>query len=778
MTEGPRTERMTEPELLTLIRQYEDASLGSQVAAGATISTTAYPSNQAMTTLQVDRYNALNSFMARPLGNEVENRSQIVLPVVRDTMAWIMPQLMRMFAASKAICRFDPENEQDEEQAETETEVVNQTFLAQNGGLMVLHDFFWDALLLRNGYAEVYTREWKSIKEEKYTGLDQIELTSLLGDIADDEVKVLEHREYLRDVVLPLPQGPPPFLQPPTQPGAPGQAAPPGSPPGAPGQAIQGPPQAPPAPQLVAKAPTFDIKLRRVRQNKRIVVAGLPPEEMRVSARARQGMEDLSFAQHMTLKTRSELIEEGFDKDLVNSLSAGRPNWLDIDALARNKLVDQLTLENPSDFSMQEIEVRVNMIRVDYDGDGIAELREVLVGGDKILRNEMIEETRFVSGEAIRMPHRHTGLSIYDLVMDLQVIQTTLLRAGLDNLTIANNLRIAVDWRNVNLDDLLTSRPHGPIRGNGPPSQWIQPLQMPTNVMGEVVPMLGYLDQLRTQRTGIGKGTMGLDADELQNVTKGGQLAALSAAALIVELIARMLAEGTQGIFQKIRSEMIRNQDKPGWFKIRGKWTEIDPSSWQRERRTQPNVGLGSGNREELRANVQLLIPAQAQLMQAMMSAPIQIYKKAWEAFKVICEALGFSNPERFGVDPDSTDYEEFLQQRAQQPQQTAPQVQVAKIRADTELKKQQAENAREQGNLQSEIMEGRLQMIHEALQAKDQQSHEAVQGHRDREVQLDQNHLQIILKMIPAMAQILAAEKRDPKELGPDVEQAGSEVQ
>ena len=125
---------MDEGQLLTLIKNYEQASLGSQVAAGATISTTVYPSNQAMTTLQVDRYNALNAFWARPLGNEVENRSQVVLPVVRDTMAWIMPQLMRMFAASKSICRFDPENEQDEEQAETETEVVNQVFMAQNVG--------------------------------------------------------------------------------------------------------------------------------------------------------------------------------------------------------------------------------------------------------------------------------------------------------------------------------------------------------------------------------------------------------------------------------------------------------------------------------------------------------------------------------------------------------------------------------------------------------------------------------------------------------------------
>ena len=736
---------MDEGQLLTLIKNYEQASLGSQVAAGATISTTVYPSNQAMTTIQVDRYNALNAFWARPLGNEVENRSQVVLPVVRDTMAWIMPQLMRMFAASKSICRFDPENEQDEEQAETETEVVNQVFMAQNSGLMVLHDFFWDSLLMRNGYAQVYTREWKSVREEKYKGMDITELTSLLEDMADEDVKVLEHREYLRDLVLPLPQGgPPPIL-----------------PPGA------GLEAAPPAPQqpLVVQVPTYDVKIRRARNNKRIVVSAIPPEEMRVSPRARNGLEDVSFAEHMGLKTRSELIQEGFDKNIVDGLSAGRPGWLDIDALARNKLVDQLSIENPSDFAMQEVEFATVMIRVDYDGDGIAELREVLVGGDKVLSNEMIEETRFVSGESIRMPHRHTGLSIYDLVMDLQVIQTTMFRAGLDNLTVANNLRIAVDWRNVNMDDLLTSRPHGPIRGNGPPGNWIQPIQMPTNVMAEVIPMLDYIDKLRTNRTGIGKGTMGLDADELQNVTKGGQLAALSAAALIVELIARMLAEGCQGIFQKIRSEMIRNQDKPMSFKIRGKWTEVDPSSWRRDRRTLPNVGLGSGNREEMRANIELLIPAQTQLLQVLMQAPPQVYAKAYETFKTVCESLGFNNPERFAIPPNSEDYNQIRQQMQAQQQagaqaaQNAPQVQAAKIRAQTELAKQQAENQREQGQQQSELMEGRIQLVHEQLQGQQQREHEALQGHRDREIDLDATHQKMMADIIKALSPIIAGQ-------------------
>src|SRR6185437_11492859 len=167
---------MTKAELVALIARLEKASLGSQVAAGATITTTVYPSQFTMPTLEVDRYNALNGYFARPLGNEVENRSQIVLPELRDTIEWIKPQLMRMFVSSKTVCRFEAENEQDEQQAEMETAVVNHVFMKENNGFFVLHDFFTDALLMRNGYAEVCWVEEKHTGVERYSGLTQNEL--------------------------------------------------------------------------------------------------------------------------------------------------------------------------------------------------------------------------------------------------------------------------------------------------------------------------------------------------------------------------------------------------------------------------------------------------------------------------------------------------------------------------------------------------------------------------------------------------------------------------
>lgn len=668
----PSGQKMPESELLSLIRQYELASLGSQVAAGATISTTVYPSNQAMTTLEIDRYNAINAYYARPLGNEIENRSQVVLPELRDTIEWIMPQLMRIFMGTASPCRFDPEGAQDEEGAKTETATVNHVFMHENNGFFVLHDFFKDSMLMRNGYVKVYWKEEKETSVTRYTGLSEVEVGMVLQENDTETIDVLEQREY-NQVIAP---GVPPLA-------------------------------------------LFDIKVRRTSKRGHVCIDCIPPEEMRVTPRARQGMEDLGFAAHITTKTRSDLIADGYDKDWVDSLQAGRPNWLDIDALARNQVVDQLSVENPSDRSMQEIELREVIMRVDYDGDGVAELRRIVVAGDKIapdeMGNEIIEETPFASCVPKRMPHRHTGISIYDEIMDLQIIKTTLFRQGLDNLTIANNQRTAVDWRNCNFDDLLTSRPGGVVRGNGPPANWIMPIQQPSNMIEQVLPALAYMDELKASRTGIGPGSMPVDPDELQNVTKGAASQNLATAALKVEMLARLLAEGVKPIFLKVRAILLRHQDKPLEFQVAGKWVNVDPQTWKpRRTNVQANVGLGSGNRDEMRGNIAGL----GALIEKLIPAGLAVGpKQTYEIFKLGCEAFGFTSPERFAIDPASPEFAQHQQQVAQAAQQAgAPAVQVAKIKAQSATEVAQSRSADTKLKVQADQAADQAEIEHAAL--------------------------------------------------------------
>ena len=658
--------QMSDAELLALIGQYEKSALGSSVSVGPSVGGNIKPAGQQMTTLEIDRYNALNAYFARPLGNEVEDRSQIVLPELRDTVEWIMPTLMAMFVGSGKPVQFDPEAPGDEEQAEVETEVVNWVFMRQNQGFFVLHDFLKDALLLRNGYVNSYWLKKRKTIVETYSGLSEIEVAMLLQ--TTDDVEILEQKERT-DIV----QGP----------------------------------------TGVQQYQCFDIKFRRTKMVGQVKVDCVPPEEMRVSPQARHGLDESPFTEHETKKSRSDLIEMGFDPDIVRSIEIAQPTWLNLIELARDEVTDQLSEENPTDPASQLVSLRTVFIRVDYDGDGIAELRRVMVGGDKILDNDEVEEVSYSYCSPIRMPHRHVGISYYDLLYDLQVIKTTLFRQALDNIYISNNQRIAVDWQNVNMGDLLTSRPGGIVRTTGAPGMSIMPLESPSNLMQQILPAMEYCDLQREMRTGIGKDTMGVDADALQDVTKGGQLAAMSAAGKKVELVARLLAEGVKDVFLKIHGLLRRHQDEQMQIMLTNKqWLTANPADWSERTEVIPNVGLGSGNREEARANVMLLGQAQKELAQFGLVGP----KQAYNTFRKMAHLLGFENPTEFALDPDSPEYQQMQAQRAQQPQD--PRIAAAQIKMQGDQQIEQMRLQAAQVKAQADGARSQAELLHGAQQA------------------------------------------------------------
>src|SRR6185437_8698421 len=201
------------------------------------------------------------------------------------------------------------------------------------------------------------------------------------------------------------------------------------------------------------------------------------------------------------------------------------------------------------------------------------------------------------------------------------------MRQGLNNLRLAQNGRVAADFNRVNLTDLMTSRPGGIVRVNGPPQLLLMPFTHPTNIMEQVVPTMEYVDTWREFRTGVGKDTVGIDADALQNVTKGGQLAGMAAAGLKIELIARCLAQGLKDAFLKIRALMVRHQNQPLQFQMACKWVNVNPSEWGERTRVTPNVGLGSGTREESRQNLMLLASMQEKIAPLGLIGPKQAYQ-------------------------------------------------------------------------------------------------------------------------------------------------------
>ena len=96
-------------------------------------------------------------------------------------------------------------------------------------------------------------------------------------------------------------------------------------------------------------------------------------------------------------------------------------------------------------------------MRIDFDNDGVAELRKITKCGSKILDNEEIESVPFSTICPIPIPHKFHGMSIADTVKDIQLIKSTIVRNILDNMYLTNNARYAVLAGQVELDDLLSS---------------------------------------------------------------------------------------------------------------------------------------------------------------------------------------------------------------------------------------------------------------------------------------------------------------------------------
>ena len=168
----------------------------------------------------------------------------------------------------------------------------------------------------------------------------------------------------------------------------------------------------------------------------------------------------------------------------------------------------------------------------------------------------------FVTITPIPMPHRFYGRSISELVEDIQLMKSTVMRQLLDNMYLTNNNRVAIMDGMVNMDDLLTTRPGGVVRTKQPPTKLCNHYKL-NRFHNKPFHCYLILDSVREVRTGITKQSQGLDPDTLNAKTATGVNALMTQTQMRSELIARIFAEtGVKDLFRKIFELMVKYQDK------------------------------------------------------------------------------------------------------------------------------------------------------------------------------------------------------------------------
>lgn len=552
--------KMTDDDLLSLIEGEEADCLS--YSAGA---------------LSEQRREAMQYYYGQPYGNEVDGRSQVVTTEVKDAVEEIMPALMKIFTSSDEVVRFEPQQPEDEPKAQQATEAANYIFSRVNNGFKALYCLFKDALLQKNGFLKVYWEEYTDTTKDSYQDLSDDEFALLSQD---PELELVEHTE----------KEDPAFAQ------------------------VMATITMEMAGMQVPKL--HDAVFRKSKKYGKICIDPVPPEEVLISRDAANDLTKARFVEHRTKRSISDIRKMGYDiADDIADFAANATH--NMERVEREKFDDAMAVDEDagnSDPSSRMVWLCEAHVRVDYDGDGIAELRKITKVGKEILDNEEADSLNIVGGTAILMPHKYFGLSLHDLLKDIQLQSSTLLRNIFDNTYLANNGRYEALDGMVNMDDLMTSRPGGVVRVKALGA--VKRIDSP--VLGQpAYNLLDYLDRVRQRRTGVMDINDWTDPNIL-NAKAGTTNKVGAAAQQRIELMARILAEGpVKDLFWKILELMSKHQNKAIPMKLRGGWVQVDPREWHNKFDMTVTVGLGTGDQSMVLQGAMGIMGVQAQMMQA-----------------------------------------------------------------------------------------------------------------------------------------------------------------
>lgn len=564
--------------------------------------------NETQTSL--DRQLALNYYRQELFGNEQDGRSQVVTSDVRDVIEWMLPQLIEVFLGPDAPCEFKPENKSDIEKAKQATKYVRYVFNEQNDGFLNLYTWIKDALLYKNGIIKAYWNEEQEETQEDYKDINVVEYEYLKQDSTYkvEKVKYRVGEEEVKEAAL----------------------------------------SSIPIDQII-----IDVKGKRIADISKVTIQPVAPENFTTdSDYSSVDLADCDFCREDAYLTEAQLLAEGFDQDLIDQLPSYNPT---IKPETQNRFINQGGVITPTDISKatRKIQITDVYIKVDMNGNGNVERRFVKIGGEaKVLENEPVDYVPYRAITPIIMTHTFAGMSVAEMVMDLQLLKSTLWRQSLDSLYLSNNPRYTVVKGAVELDDLLISRPGGIIRQDMVGA--VGTLETPF-VGNNSAPMMELIDRMREERTGVSSVSQGLSPDTLADSTNMMGAMIMNAAQARIKMIARIFAEtGYKSLMLLIYQLVLQHEKNKRIADLGdGEYINIDPSSWRKRNSMVCKVGVGYADRVQKVSSLERVLQMQKEIFTAQGgSGALVNADNIYNAVNDLMELTGLDSRNRYFSDP------------------------------------------------------------------------------------------------------------------------------
>lgn len=613
-----------------------------------------------------------------PMGNISDpTRSRVVSRDVLEQVEWVLPQLLRIYVSSNRLWDFQPLREDQENTAEQATEYCNYIFFNDCKGEALLNMALKTALIQRTAFVLVHWVEERTYKYNIYQALTDEQYKSVVGD---ENVDIVEERSY------PLPDPQWTWV---------GQDAPQSPIDPATGQPRMG--GVDPTAGQAAPPMLHDLRTKEWSTNGRVKCELLPPEEVYISRIATdQVLDGKHFVSRKSLHTVSDLREYGFDEDLIQEARGSQGDGGSYNSNTEREARYWYEGGGPmtngrTDEAMQEILLEESFIRVDFDNDKHAELRHIVSArnGSIIFKNEEIDECPIVSLCAIPMPFRTIGLGVADLSCDIQEIKTFILQQTLDSLSISTTPRLMMNETMMSentFDDLNNDAAGAVLRYRGDPTA-ISALNIPF-VGQSALPVLSYIDDMQSKRTGVSPTNNGIASDDLnKNTTATGIALKQSAANVRIEYMARTLAPQINVIGERILGLVTRHQQTAREVRITGGFMNFDPRNWHESYDVNCTSAIGTGSKDQLAQSATTLMQVQNEMIKGGGLGKIVEPRNLYNAAVRLTHALGFKDPDEFFLDPDKA---------AQQPQQPPP--------PNPDMMKAQVQNQIEQQRSQQQL--------------------------------------------------------------------------